>query len=316
MNLFKKIEDAKEVIKRYYEKNNGEMFVSFSGGKDSTVLLHIVRSIYPDVIGVFSNTTNEDKDIIKYVKQFDNIEWVVPKKNFKQVVEQFGFPLVSKEVSKKISHYRHTTNEVMKNKLKNGDETSGYPIPKKWHPLLEIEFDVTAKCCEYLKKKPLTAWSHKNGNKIPIIGLMADESMLRKQLSLYGEDDEKKCYPFLKTGWCEQDIWDYADHFDIKFASCYYDNISEDGRLIKAQSRTGCIFCGFGIQFDRGQRFDNQLIKNPKRYEKMMNLQNNGVTFRDAIEKVLELSESKAIKLQRLNEEELKKVNDNEEDDF
>ena len=160
MNLFKKIEDAKEVIRKYYEKNNGELFVSFSGGKDSTVLLHIVRSIYPDVIGVFSNTTNEDKDIIKYVNQFDNIEWVVPKKNFKQVVEQFGFPLVSKEVSKKISHYRHTTNEVMKNKLKNGDETSGFPIPKKWHPLLEIEFDVTAKCCEYLKKKPLTAWSN------------------------------------------------------------------------------------------------------------------------------------------------------------
>lgn len=311
MNLFKKIEDAKDVIRKYYEKNNGNLFVSFSGGKDSTVLLHLARSIYPDILGVFSNTTNEDKDIIKYVKSFDNIEWVVPKKNFKEVVQQYGFPLVSKETAKKISLYRTTKNEKVKERVEFGDENGKYGVANKWKPLLSIDFDVTARCCEFLKKKPLTEWSKKNGNKIPIIGLMADESMLRKQLALYGEEDENKCYPFLRTGWTEQDIWDYADHFGLIFADAYYDKKLEDVRIIKAQSRTGCIFCGFGIQFDKGARFDNQLIKNPKRYEKMMSLENNGVTFREAIEKVLELDNSK-IKLKRLSENEINKDQDDE----
>jgi hypothetical protein len=51
-----KIEAAKKIIKRYYDENNGNVFVSFSGGKDSTVLLHIARSVYPDIKGVYSNT--------------------------------------------------------------------------------------------------------------------------------------------------------------------------------------------------------------------------------------------------------------------
>lgn len=313
MNLFKKIEDAKEVIRKYYEKNNGELFVSFSGGKDSTVLLHIVRSIYPDVIGVFSNTTNEDKDIIKYVKQFDNVEWVVPKMGFKEVVEKYGFPLLSKELAKKINICKYTKNEETKKKYMGiYDPSSYFIINEKFHPLITEKFDVTARCCEILKKNPLKKWESENGGFVPLIALMADESMLRKQLALYGEESDKKCYPFLKTNWNEQDIWDYADMFDLRFADCYYDNVLPDGRIIKAESRTGCIFCGFGIQFDKGQRFDNQLIKNPKRYEKMMNLENNGITFRKAIEKVLELNENKKIKLKKLDLDKIK--NNNEED--
>ena len=36
-------------IREWYEYWNGEVYVSFSGGKDSTVLLHLVRELYPDV---------------------------------------------------------------------------------------------------------------------------------------------------------------------------------------------------------------------------------------------------------------------------
>ena len=68
-----KIEIAKRRIEEWHETWGGQIYVSFSGGKDSTVLLHLVRSVYPDVVGVFSNTGLEFPEIVEFVKTIDNI---------------------------------------------------------------------------------------------------------------------------------------------------------------------------------------------------------------------------------------------------
>lgn len=75
------------------------VYVSFSGGKDSTVLLHLVREEYPDVPAVFCNTGLEYPEIVQFVKSFDNVEIIRPKKNFRQVIQDYGYPFISKEVS-------------------------------------------------------------------------------------------------------------------------------------------------------------------------------------------------------------------------
>ena len=75
------------------------IYVSFSGGKDSTVLLDIVRKDYPDVKAVFVDTGLEYPEIRSFVKAFDNVDWLKPKMTFKQVIEKYGYPFISKEVS-------------------------------------------------------------------------------------------------------------------------------------------------------------------------------------------------------------------------
>ena len=72
------------------------VYVSFSGGKDSTVLLHLVREMYPDVPGVFVDTGLEYPEIRQFVRTFDNIIWLKPKMNFRQVIEKYGYPFISK----------------------------------------------------------------------------------------------------------------------------------------------------------------------------------------------------------------------------
>jgi len=76
--------------------------VSFSGGKDSTVLLHLVREMYPDVPGIFCDTGLEYPEIREFVRTFDNIVWLKPKKNFRTVIKKYGYPFISKEVSESV----------------------------------------------------------------------------------------------------------------------------------------------------------------------------------------------------------------------
>ena len=75
------------------------VYVSFSGGKDSTVLLHIVREMYPNIEAVFVNTGLEYPEIQRFVKTFDNVTIVRPKMRFDEVIKKYGYPLISKDVS-------------------------------------------------------------------------------------------------------------------------------------------------------------------------------------------------------------------------
>ena len=89
------------------------VYVSFSGGKDSTVLLTIAREMYPDIKAVFIDTGLEFPEIREFVKTWDNVDWVKPKLTFKQTVEKYGYPFISKEVSECVYGARRYLTRVM-----------------------------------------------------------------------------------------------------------------------------------------------------------------------------------------------------------
>lgn len=100
MPLIQKVILTKARIREWVEEYGEDgVYVSFSGGKDSTVLLHLVRSIYPNLQAVFCDTGLELPEIREFVRTFDNVEWLKPKKTFVKVIEDDGYPLIGKEVS-------------------------------------------------------------------------------------------------------------------------------------------------------------------------------------------------------------------------
>lgn len=94
-----KIKKTELRIKEWYEYWEGDVYVSFSGGKDSTVLLDIARRLYPDIEAVFSDTGLEYPEIKEYVKTYSNVTIVRPKHSFKQILTKYGYPIISKEVA-------------------------------------------------------------------------------------------------------------------------------------------------------------------------------------------------------------------------
>jgi tRNA(Ile)-lysidine synthase TilS/MesJ len=93
----RKIAWALKQIRVWYDVHGGRVYVSFSGGKDSTALLHLVRSLYPDVPAVFANTGLEFPEIVKFARNFENVTVIRPEMSFKAVLRKYGYPVISKE---------------------------------------------------------------------------------------------------------------------------------------------------------------------------------------------------------------------------
>ena len=259
MPLELKIKYTERRIREWYKYYNGNVHVSFSGGKDSTVLLHIARRIFPNIKAIFSDTGLEYPEIRSFVKSIDNVIWIRPRKQFSQVIKEYGYPIISKEVAGKIHCFRKTNSLRVKRRILYGNEKGHGKIPEKWKFLIDSPFKISDKCCYWLKLSPLAYLERLYGSR-PIVGTMADESSRRHMNYLrFG------CNNFSRNGastpmsfWLQDDVWEYIIENNLPHSKIY--NMGYE--------RTGCMFCMFGIHADgEKNRFQRMKETHPKQYE-------------------------------------------------
>ena len=296
-----KIIMTQQRIRQWYEYWDGMVYVSFSGGKDSTVLKHIVDSMYSDVPSVFVNTGLEYPEIQKFVRdvkagKYDcfnsDIEILRPEMRFDEVIKKYGYPVVSKDVSQTIAEvrisnsfgntntYRH---KALRGELKSKDGKISIYNKQKWAFLVDAPFLISHKCCDVMKKKPVKQYEKESKRK-PFIGTMACESKMRASNWV-----KSGCNAFEKSRpnsqpmafWTEQDVLEYIVKYEVPYASVY-GMIQEDGQLegqmyidgfheklcTTGVNRTGCMFCMFGCHLEKEpNRFQRLKETHPRQYE-------------------------------------------------
>lgn len=288
--LWIKVEKTKQRIREYYEYFNGEVYVSFSGGKDSTVLLHLVRSLYPDVEAVFCDTGLEYPEIREFVKSINNVTWLKPSMNFKQVISQYGYPVVSKSVANAVRLARKNIiqgKDTLRVRQLRGLEKGSKFNKGKWEFLLDAPFDISDQCCNELKKKPFKKFE-KETKKKPITGILASEKGVRQEAYLKTGCNSFNCNPMSKPigFWTEQDILEYIQINNLEICSIYgqikeknqiegqltIDNLNYSKLELTGEKRTGCMFCAFGAHLEKNpNRFERMKITHPKQYQYCIN---------------------------------------------
>lgn len=245
---------------------SGKAYVSRSGGKDSDVLGDIVKNMGLDIEHIFINTGLEDRTVREHGKNVSD-KTLYPEMAPVQIIKKFGYPIISKEVAKTIYEVRSAIkndntggiNYIKKMKKLHGTSTTeggklSHYNQKKWKFLLNAPFKISHKCCDASKKKPAQKYENESGN-MPIIGIMADESVARRERWIMSGcnafEQNRPCSNPLSF-WTEQDILKYIVKNNIEIASAYGDIVLDNGKYrTTKEKRTGCIFCFFGITGDK-----------------------------------------------------------------
>ncbi len=258
------------------------VYVSFSGGKDSTVLLDIVRKDYPNVEAVFVNTGLEFPSVRKFALSKENVTELRPKMNFREVLCKYGYPIIGKEISLKVKEVRKNPNGYALKSF-NGDRADTPYDYSGYYFLISAPFEISDVCCNVMKKSP-SKYFEKKHKKTAITAQMAEESHARQT-----EWIENGCNAFLKkrpisnpmSFWTEKDVLTYIHNNHLNIADAYGQVVvkgTEEGQICVNDilgdyrgceftttgcNRTGCIFCGFGITQDKS-RFIRLAKQEPK----------------------------------------------------
>lgn len=299
-----KVSMAKDRIRDFVKEcdRRGLNYHVSVGGLDSIVLASLIRSMGYDIPCV-SASLLEDKSIQKVHEELGCIT-VKPLKSKVAILQDEGFPVLSKKIANKIDTIAHPTekNKTVRHAIITGEcgeqghfaKDSKMQLPKRYLKIFggldeegrkagygKPRFKVSNKCCYYLKEAPCDNWA-KEHNSVPFLGLMASEGGQRADAleehgcNYFGKTTARSC-PF--AFFYHSDVVHLAVDLGVHIPEIYGevivnhdDEIDEDIYSTSGEQRTGCSMCGFGIQLEkRPHRFDRLYERNKEEWDFWMN---------------------------------------------
>ena len=246
--LFDRIEVINTANEKYDLENNA--YISFSGGKDSTVLHYLIDQALPNnrIPRVFINTGIEYNDIVSFVKSMaekdDRFIIITPKIPIKQMLEKYGYPFKSKEHSLYVSVYQNSgVTKTITGYLQPNENRKNFKCPKvlRYQFTEDFNIKISNKCCFKLKKEPFAKWQKENNKSITMTGMRKQEGGTRRYIKgciITDKDGSvKKFHPLLVV---DDDFEDwFINKFQIKLCRLYYPPFNFE--------RCGCKGCPFAL---------------------------------------------------------------------
>lgn len=245
--LADRVAKIQSINKLYDLENNA--YISFSGGKDSTVLHHLIDEALPEnkIPRVYINTGIEYKMIVSFVERErekdKRIIIIAPTQNIKEILEKYGYPFKSKEHSERLQEYKNGARGANILKYFHFKEGGYRPCPQKLMYQLEPSFNlnITKECCNRLKKMPLHNYEKQNNRTIAITGMLREEGGQRRNITCITTDSRsgsiKKFHP-LSVVSKDFEEW-YIKQRNIKLCELYYPPYNFE--------RTGCKGCPYSL---------------------------------------------------------------------
>lgn len=260
-----KVLNALHRIEDLYYQTDGKCYVSFSGGKDSTVLLQLIKmcidsyTIKP-IKAVFQNTGVEMGCTIDFVKEcqkewYSEIEIKTPSVPFAKVLSVHGKPVASKMKSTLLNRwYRGNRGAQLQSllidgkSLSTGRMSSKSKLPAKYFHMLHDDFTIKAsnKCCHYLKKLPFKEYKEQNELKGNLLALRISEGGAREinAKARVSRGDGNICtklydgtiYKYPIIDWTDEDVEQFIKEYNVPLSKAYTDYGFE---------RTGCMACPY-----------------------------------------------------------------------
>lgn len=241
-----RIAKIQSINKQYDLENNA--YLSFSGGKDSTVLHYLLDLALPGnkIPRVFINTGIEYEYIVDFVKQLEQkdsrIQIVNSNVNIKKMLEIEGYPFKSKEHSLKLGEWQKGSIAKSNIYYKEMSGKSRYACPKKLLYQYERNFKLrlSDKCCYRLKKDIFHKWEKENKKHILMTGMLAEEGGQRANLVnciITKKDKVVKFHPLIVVT-DEWEDWFIKTH-NIELCKLYYPPFNF--------KRTGCKGCPYSL---------------------------------------------------------------------
>ena len=286
--LYKKIQVTQTRVMEWYYHYGGKVAVNFSGGLDSTVLLDLARRAFPEIRACFVQTGLEYKEIKDFVSSMPNVTWLHPEIPFNKVIKEYGYPVISKEVAKRIYYARKGSEWAIRHLRglnKDGTQSKYMQRYVKWAHLVDAPFLVSEKCCEITKLRPMRKFTKETGC-LPIVGTLAAESFRRQGAFLAsGCNGFNKKLPSSQplSFWGKENILEYLLMTKIPYARIYGDIAADPktGKLTTTGAkRTGCAYCMFGCHLEKGtNRFQLLARTDPNLYDYCINKLGCGVVL-------------------------------------